>query len=65
MKIKSEIEISAVDLRLAVQAFLKGKLGPGLIINVDSLKDSQGDLTSAITVSATLEKHVSSYAEDR
>ena len=61
MKIKSQIEISAEDLKAAVQAYLINRLGPGLSIKVDNLKDTQGDFTSVITVSATLEKYSQSY----
>lgn len=63
MKIKSEIEISAKELKTAVQLYLNNKLGTSLIVAVENLKDANGDFTLPITASTTLEQRPTNYMD--
>lgn len=63
MKIVTKIEVSPVDLKLALESYLRSKLG-SINITINTIVDTEGNPIKTLTIGADLEKVSSgSYME--
>lgn len=63
MKIVTKIEVSPVDLKLALESYLRSKLG-SINITINTIVDTEGSPIKTLTIGADLEKVSSgSYME--